>query len=215
MEPQPQQVAQQPLAFKDLSQMASVIADSLVTEDGANYVGPALYNAFSKYTEAQEMYDGAEKQAAIKSANREITKKLTEMGIMLFADLMPKTVPAMAVDAFEQRGAASEREMAQYAGAREKVAQEFPELMRMGPQELDTIADAYAEATGRSIEDEQFYNPSTGRPLGAAKNAQAQYRHVMSWWRGSGYPTLGRGRDDLDGEMDELIYALGNRRGLV
>src|SRR5215831_6144806 len=75
----PQQMPQ-PVPFRDLSQMASAIADSIVTDDGANYVGPALYNAFSKYTEASEMYDGAEKEAAVKAANREITKKLTEMG---------------------------------------------------------------------------------------------------------------------------------------
>jgi hypothetical protein len=215
MEPPPQQMAQQPLAFKDVSSMASAIADSMVTDEGAAYVGPRLYNTFSQYTTAQEMYDSEEKQAAIKAANRQITKELTQMGIMLFADLMPKTMPMMVQDGIEQSGAAGEREMAQYASAREQVAQEYPELTRMGPQELDQIADEYANATGRSIEDEQFYNPRTGRPLGPAKNAQAQYRHVMSWWRGSGYPTLGRARDDLDGEMSELVYALGNRRGLV
>src|SRR5262249_36988206 len=33
----PQQVAQQPLPFKDISAMASAIADSMVSDDGAIY----------------------------------------------------------------------------------------------------------------------------------------------------------------------------------
>jgi hypothetical protein len=166
-----QQMQQQvQLPFKDLAQMASAIADSLVTDDGANYVGPSMYNAFSKYTAASEMYDGPEKEAAVKAANREITKRLTEMGILLFADLMPRTVPAMAVDAMEMNTESGSRLDDQYERAREKVALEYPELRNMRPQELSALADEFEAVTGYDLAEIQFRNPKTGRPLGPVAN---------------------------------------------
>jgi hypothetical protein len=218
MEPQPQQMVQQPLAFKDMAQMASAIADSLVTEEGSNYVGPAMYDAFSKYTAAQEMYAGPEKDAAVKSANREITKRLTEMGVLLFADLMPRTVPAMAVDAMEQSTESGSRLDSQYERAREKVALEYPELRSMRPEELEALSTAYENETGYDLAEVQFRNPRTGRPLGPAQNAEAQYRHGLAWARGRGYIRSGswggNARTDLDGEIEEMRNAYQNRRGL-
>jgi hypothetical protein len=215
---QQQMQPQVQLPFKDLAQMASAIADSLVTDDGANYVGPSMYNAFSKYTAASEMYDGPEKEAAVKAANREITKRLTEMGILLFADLLPRTVPGMAVDAMEQNTESGSRLDDQYERAREKVSMEYPELRNMRPQELSELADAFEAETGYDLAEVQFRNPRTGRPLGPVANAEAQYRQGLAWARGRGY--IGQGgwggnaRTDLDGEMDEMVYALGNSRGL-
>jgi hypothetical protein len=209
---------QQPLGFKDVSSMAEAVANSIVTDEGAAYVGPALYNAFSKYTAAQDMYDGEEKEAAVKAANREITAKLTQMGVMLFADLMPKVVPAMAIDAYEQNTASGARMDDQYERAREKVALEYPELRSMTREELDALADAYENENGYDLTEVQFRNARTGRPLGPVQNAEAQYRHGMAWARGRGYVRQGswggNARNDLDGEMDELKQAFQNHRGL-
>jgi hypothetical protein len=54
MEPQQQQMPQLP--FKDLAQMASAIADSLVTDDGANYVGPSMVKFAQRYVKSHRVF---------------------------------------------------------------------------------------------------------------------------------------------------------------
>jgi hypothetical protein len=214
---QPQaQEQQQPYSFDQVAEIAGAVADGLITDQGAAFIGPNLYRAFSKYTEAEDMYDGAEKDAALKAANHEITKNLLVAALLFQADILPRVMPDMISQGIDSSSANDERESEQYTAAREKVSEEFPELYNMRPADLEHLADAYAAETGRELTEEVFYNPRTGKPLSASKNAIAQYRHGLSWARGRGYTSpyggrFGRARDGGDAEMDQLVGAFGNR----
>ena len=224
-EPSPESAAPVPtLTFPQMVETAKQVADSMATPEGSDYVGDRMYSAFSAKTAALDMAeDDPKRSEAVKSANREITKSLMEMGLLFFADLMPRVFPDMmrqqaqqfipemiksqTENLFTQREESTDQEMELYDQARYLVAQqpEFRELQNMTPKQLQSLEEEFWKETGNELVDMQFRNPETGKPLGATQNAVAQYRHLLRWGRGSQPPAdqwvrqgFERGRRDAE-----------------
>lgn len=210
-EPKPAEVAEtkpaeeapkaQVYTFPQIAENAQAVSKALVTDEGAEFVGPMLFNNFRSYQEALDSEDPAK----IKAANRSLTEAFMTLGVMLQAELAPRIIPGMVQPLldqtregikteFAQTRQAEEKEVEVYTDAREMLAREpeYRDIERMlltpkgeMTEELQAVLDEFPDLLTT-----QFKDRTTGNPLGELENAMAQYRFAVRQIRGMTQPQV-------------------------